>query len=108
MITVACKTCNRFDKKNTHFFAFLEHTCFEITIPSLKHVEPSYVDVQVQVQINETVESSQNQDPILIYPNKITVLLQTDRQIYKPGDVIKIRLLALNKELLADSTYKVK
>lgn len=65
------------------------------------------MDVQVQVQINETVESSQNQDPILIYPNRNTVLLQTDRQIYNPGDIVKIRLLALNKTLLADSTYKV-
>lgn len=88
-------------------FKFVEHTCFEITIPSLKHVEPSYVDVQVQLQINETVESGQNQDPILIYPNRNTIFLQTDRQIYKPGDIIRIRLLVLNQDLLPDSMYKV-
>lgn len=86
---------------------FVEHSCFEITIPSLKHAEPSYVDVQVQVQINETVESGQNQDPILIYPNRNIVLLQTDRSIYKPGDLVKIRLLALNQDLFADNVYKV-
>lgn len=84
-----------------------EHTCFEIPVPFLKHTEPSYVDVQVQVQVNETVESGQNQDPVLVYPNRNTVLIQTDREMYKPGDRIRIRLLVLNQDLFGDSKYKV-
>lgn len=84
-----------------------EHTCFEVTVPSLKHTEPSYVDVQVQVQINGTIESGQNQDPVLVYPHRNTILIQTDRQMYKPGDRVKIRLLALSQDLLGDSRHKV-
>lgn len=84
-----------------------EHTCFDISIPSLKHTEPSYVDVQMQIQINGTIESGQNQDPVLVYPHRNTILIQTDRQTYKPGDQVKIRLLALNQELFSDSRHKV-
>lgn len=63
--------------------------------------------MQVQVQVNEVVESARNLDPVLVYPQRNTVLVQTDRQMYKPGDIVRIRLLALNEELLASSKYKV-
>lgn len=43
-------------------------------------------------------------DPVWFLPRTDTIILQTDRQKYKPGDKMKIRLVAINEELL--SSYK--
>lgn len=64
-------------------------------------MEPQFISVRVQVQINGEMHSAHNQDPILVYPfqqNKI--FIETDRGIYKPGDIVKFRILTLNSELI--------
>lgn len=76
-------------------------------VPSLGYKEPHYARIQAQIMLNGTVQRAQNQDPILIYPNKQVTFIQTNQKIYKPGDKVKIRVLVLDHELTASNKHKV-
>ncbi|KAJ8928546.1 hypothetical protein NQ314_018884 [Rhamnusium bicolor] len=63
--------------------------------------EPHYVSIRVQVQINGAIESSHNQDPVLLYPKKLLkTFINTDKEIYKPGDKIRFRIFTIDEQLL--------
>lgn len=63
--------------------------------------DPQFVSVKAQVQINDHVYTAHNQDPILLYPSQSNrVLIETDRNIYKPGDTVKFFVLQLDSDLL--------
>lgn len=58
--------------------------------------------------MNGPILSSHSQDPIVIYPNNDVVFVETDRGIYKPGDLLRFRILILNSELKPPETYIVR
>ncbi|XP_028141182.1 pregnancy zone protein-like isoform X1 [Diabrotica virgifera virgifera] len=78
-----------------------ENSCFELFIPKTTLQEPHLINVKVQVKTNGYVYSAHNLDPILVYPNKWTkTFIDTDREVYKPGDKIKFRILVVDDKLL--------
>lgn len=73
--------------------------CFELRIP-----ETQKTMAQIQVQIKFPDDSASNYtvntiNEINIVQNNDVVFIQTDKEIYKPGDRVKIRILILNYEL---------
>lgn len=78
-----------------------EHTCFNMHVPDFDLIEPQYVSIKIQVLDGNQVQSAHNQDPILMYPKEsCKIFLETDRAMYKPGDLVKIRVLCLNERFL--------
>lgn len=70
-------------------------------VPVKKIIDPQFVSVKAQVQINGHVYTAHNQDPILLYPSESNrVLIETDRNIYKPGDTVKFFVLQVDSDLL--------
>ncbi|XP_050293499.1 murinoglobulin-1-like [Anthonomus grandis grandis] len=83
----------------------LESSCFELSIPQRKYPDPQFVGVKIQAQINGEIYSGHNQDPIVIYPNqKNKFLIETDRGVYRPGDVVKFVILQLDHKTLPIGT----
>lgn len=84
-----------------------EHECFEISIPKLRHhiMDAQFASLHLQVQLNGTVHSGHNQDPLLIYPNHNVIFIETDKSLYKPNDKVKIRILILTQDLKAPYSY---
>nr|CAH7731883.1 unnamed protein product [Callosobruchus chinensis] len=82
-----------------------EHTCFDLIVPNLQIKDPQFVSIKVQVQLNGSIQSAHNLDPIVVYPHKlIKTFIHTDRGLYKPGDKVRFRLLMLDENLLPDNS----
>ncbi|CAH1996552.1 unnamed protein product [Acanthoscelides obtectus] len=82
-----------------------EHTCFDMIVPNLPIKEPQFVSIKVQVQLNGSIQSAHNLDPIVVYPHKLVkTFIHTDRGLYKPGDKVRFRLLILDENLLPDNS----
>lgn len=81
-------------------FGLPDSTCFKLSVPLKKLLEPQFVSIRVQVQINRQVYTAHNQDPILVHPvSHRRVFVETDRGIYKPGDTVKILILRLDRNM---------
>lgn len=86
----------------------LEYSCFPLQIPQLNETQPSDLVVDMRVQSGETVLKGNNTFPLTVSaPKASQIFLQTDRHTYKPGDVVKVRILLLNDDFLAGSEQKV-
>lgn len=73
--------------------------CFELRIPDTQKTI-----AQIQLQIKFPGDSNTNYtvntiNEINIVQNNDVTFIQTDKEIYKPGDRVKIRILILNYEL---------
>lgn len=93
-------------QKNTND-SLVEYSCFQLQVPS---TETSTATVEIQIQANDVLLSGRSSNTIsILSPNgkQEVTFLQTDRQMYKPGDVLKIRALVVNKEFLAGEEQKV-
>lgn len=75
---------------------FLEHTCFKLFINPEKVKYSQYGSLHFQIQLNGTIYSSFNTDPIFIIANDKLTFIETDKTTYKPGDVVKFRILMLD------------
>ncbi|XP_076257908.1 alpha-1-macroglobulin-like isoform X1 [Rhynchophorus ferrugineus] len=75
-----------------------DHTCFSMYVPKRNLLEPHLANVKVQVTDTHQTHTAHNLDPILMYPVEAAkVFVETDREIYKPGDLIKIRTLVIDQ-----------
>ncbi|XP_044745841.1 pregnancy zone protein-like [Coccinella septempunctata] len=97
--------------KDTHYstdkIIELEYSCFHVRVPTHNKQSPQYVSVKVQVQLDGIVYGSHNQDPVLVYPDKMHTFIGLDRTMYKPGDQIRLRILVLDDDLLPPDQYKI-
>ncbi|XP_017785332.1 PREDICTED: alpha-1-macroglobulin-like isoform X1 [Nicrophorus vespilloides] len=76
-----------------------DYYCFDVQVPSHTSTEVLTASLHLQLQLNGTIYASHNQDAVLIYPNTDVTFIETDRNIYKQGDVVKLRLLVLSHDL---------
>lgn len=61
----------------------------------------------MQIQLNGTIHSYFNVDPIFVISNDKLTFIETDKTIYKPGDVVKWRILMLNNDIRPIQNYNV-
>lgn len=61
----------------------------------------------MQVQLNDSIFSAHNQDPILVYPFEKITFIETDKRMYKSEDKVKIRILTMDHNLRPSLQYKV-
>lgn len=53
------------------------------------------------MQLNGAIQSAHNHDPVLLYPTKVfKTFINTDRNIYKPGDKVKFRIFVIDEQFL--------
>lgn len=81
--------------------------CFELLLPKYEYNKTTYPKpaVQVEVQTNYGILKGENLQSLeVVYYNDLAVtFIRTDRQIYKPGDVVKICIFTVNTKF---STYE--
>lgn len=65
-------------------------------------------DVEIQIKTSDgTTLSGHTSESIPVSQLEDVTFVQTDKQEYKPGDVLKIRIFVLNKDFLAGNEQKV-
>lgn len=86
-----------------------EYSCFELEVPDSNSTEHSTASIKVQIQSGSILLNEHNSKSVTLVPkaNQVVTFLQTDRQMYKPGDTIKIRVLVLHKESLSGEEQTV-
>lgn len=66
------------------------------------------MNIHLQVQLNGSIVSAHNTDPIFIIVEDKVTFIETDKQTYRPGDKIRIRFLILDKDIKVISYYIVR
>lgn len=84
-----------------------EHTCFKIYIPDHKYEDIQVANLFLQIQLNGQMYASQNLDPILVYPYKNVIFIETDKPVYKPGSKVLFRVLILTQDMKPPEKYMV-
>lgn len=70
-------------------------------VQNLPITEPSFVNVKVRIDMDGTILTAHNEDPIMVHPEKKRrVHIVTDRTTHMPGDKIRFRILVLDEHLL--------
>lgn len=85
---------------------FLDHSCFELLLSHPNETMSTEANVGIEIRANGFMLKEIKKIPVLPRINQVT-FLQTDRQIYKPGDIFKIRIFILNKDALASEEQTV-
>lgn len=77
---------------------FLENGgCFEIRVPNTTDEDAKiHLKVKFADQVNYSINSVEN---VKLYPSSGLTYIQTDKEIYTPGQRVKIRILKLSQEL---------
>lgn len=86
----------------THFIvviSLLDNTCFKILIKPEKVKYSQYGSLHLQIQLNGTIHSAFNNEPIFIIANDKMTFIETDKTTYKPNDVVKFRILILDNDM---------
>lgn len=78
--------------------------CFEIRVP---HTTDVRAKIQLQVKLLESNYTINGVDYVHINQNTGITFVQTDRNIYKPGDRVKIRILLLTSDLTVPKNLTV-
>ncbi|GLV36564.1 Thioester-containing protein 2 [Carabus blaptoides fortunei] len=75
--------------------------CFEIDVPQTNN---SDANVQVQIKFSSEAQPKTIQTgKVVIVQNSEITFVQTDRNIFKPGDLVRIRILLYNSNLSVPS-----
>lgn len=87
-----------------YFFLSEYSGCFEIRVPN---TTDTYAKLHLQVKFSDSNYSINDVKKVNIHtPNGVT-FIQTDREIYSPGQRVKIRILMLSQELGVPKNFKV-
>lgn len=78
--------------------------CFEIRVP---HTTDVRAKIQLQVKLLESNYTINGVDYVHINQNTGITFVQTDRNIYKPGDRVKLRILLLTSDLTVPKNLTV-
>nr|XP_022911888.1 alpha-2-macroglobulin-like protein 1 isoform X2 [Onthophagus taurus] len=100
-VTFTKNKCNGNECKNS-FDVTKDYQCFELDVPKVSESE-RYIQnrdaLKIQLTIDgETYEKTGKED-ITIFSTSSILLVETDRGRYKPEDLIKIRILALDFDM---------
>ncbi|XP_075072193.1 alpha-2-macroglobulin-like [Mixophyes fleayi] len=90
------------DKKNTTLIdrSFQQESvfnCIPIEVP-----DPSQGSEEVgalEISIENAQENITRSSKVLVKKKRTSVLVQTDKAVYKPGQIVKFRILSLNEDL---------
>ncbi|KAK5647506.1 hypothetical protein RI129_002398 [Pyrocoelia pectoralis] len=86
-----------------------DHECFHIAVPKLRtHVKVAqFASLHIQFNVNGKLHSGHTQEPVLIYPNYNVIFIETDKNVYKANDKVKIRILVLTHDLKAPHKHAI-
>lgn len=94
-----------FYKYNNHS-AFSAYWCGQIKVPSLS-IWTNTTELLIKISPNHRNDVYESRRKIQITSEREVVFIETDRDIYKAGDVVKIRMLVLGVDLKPPLSYQV-
>ncbi|KAF5301333.1 hypothetical protein FQA39_LY10731 [Lamprigera yunnana] len=86
-----------------------DNECFYMAVPKLR----TYVKVgqvahfHIQFEHNGKVHTGHTNEPVVIYPNNNVIFIETDKNVYKPKDKVRIRILVLTSDLRTPQQYTI-
>lgn len=87
---------------------FLETDCFNMTIPLHKSLEVLTADLLIYLESGGSVLHKKSYESVLIYPGTDVIFMETDRNIYRQGDNVKIRIVKLTQDMLPTNNATVR
>nr|DBA15125.1 TPA: hypothetical protein GDO54_004379 [Pyxicephalus adspersus] len=76
-------------------------TCIQLQVPSSKHEKQDVVGTLVAV-IQNAGQTIRKTTKVLLKKAKSSLIIQTDKAVYKPGQTVHFRILAINEDFLPE------
>ncbi|KAI4467983.1 macroglobulin / complement [Holotrichia oblita] len=92
---------------SSNYFVFSDFSCWEIKAPDQNKTDYSTTKIQIHIETSDKNVKFEEDNNLRIHTDNQQVMLETDRNTYKMGDTVKMRLIAFDFDLKPIPNYKI-